>query len=351
MATTHTVKIGGSDSGVVGQIALGLMMLTWTRDPVPKEQAFEAIKTAIDSLPRGVKMFLNSGEFYANDLGPGNLELLADFFASYPGYADKVFLSVKGGAQDHSLNADSSPENLRRSVDAINAALAGHKKLDLFEPARLDPKYTVEEIVETLAGLVKEGKFDYIGLSEVSAATVRKAHAVHPIAAVEIEVSPWSYEEETKKVIAATGELGIALVAYSPLGRGFLTGQIKSRADIPEGDIRHMFERFSDENIANNLKMVEALKAKADEKGITVAQLCLAWIGALGPHLIPIPGSSKKSRVLENLAAGMVDLSSDDLAAINDIVEKYEVAGHRYFSTSKDSQSKEDKDKSLHLWS
>jgi len=311
-----------------------LMMLTWTANPVPYEQAFEAIKAGIDSLPPGVKMFLNSGEFYANDFGPANLDLIAAFFEKHPDYADKTFLSVKGGLAEGGLAPDSSPENLRRSVDNINKHLKGFKKLDLFESARVDPKIPVEEAVKTLAELVKEGKFKYIGLSECSAETLKRANAIHPIAAVEIEVSPWSYEEETKKVIAVAKDLGIAVVAYAPLGRGFLTGKIKSRADLDENDPRLRYDRFSEENIQHNVKIVEGLTEIAERKAISPAQLSLAWVRYLGSHVIPIPGSSHKSRVLENLASVNITLSHDELNEIHAILKRHQVHGDRYYGAN-----------------
>jgi pyridoxine 4-dehydrogenase len=173
------------------------MMMTWKPTQVPDEEAFAAIKAGIDSLPSGVKMFLNSGEwtliwyrqtwelthvtsgeFYGQDLGTANLELVARFFEKYPEYADRTFLSVKGGFVPGQLAADGSRENLRRSVDAILKALRGTKRLDLFQPARRDPNYEIEQYAEVLNEMVKEGKFDYIGLSEVRAETIRRAHKV-----------------------------------------------------------------------------------------------------------------------------------------------------------------------------
>ncbi|KAH9842658.1 aldo/keto reductase [Rhodofomes roseus] len=333
MPINNTAKLGGTASDeTVAKVGHGLMMMTWRGSGVvPDEQCFEAIKAGIDALPPGTKALLNSGEFYANDLGTGNLELLARFFDKHPGYADKTFLSVKGGRSAQGLGPDGSPENLRRSVDSINAALRGTKKLDLFESARVDHNVPVEESIKALAGLIKEGKFDHIGLSECSAATLRRAHAVHPIAAVEIEVSPWSYEEETKKVIAASKELGISVVAYSPLGRGFLTGAIKSVDDLPENDMRRRFTRFGEEYMKHNLALVDALQAIAAKKGCTPGQLSIAWVGSLGEHVIPLPGSSKKERTLENLAGGDVVLTEADLAEINAVLEKHEVKGDRYF--------------------
>ncbi|KAF9647598.1 Aldo/keto reductase [Thelephora ganbajun] len=334
-AEAHTVHVGTLASGVtVNQVAHGLMMFTWTANPVSYEQAFETIKAGIDSLPPGTKMLLNSGEFYANDHGPANLDLLAAFFEKYPDYADKTFLSVKGGLAEGGLSPDSSPKNLRRSVDNIIKHLAGFKKLDLFESARVDPKVPIEDAVRTLAELVKEDKFDYIGLSECSAETLKRANAVHPIAAVEIEVSPWSYEEETKKVIATAKDLGVAVVAYAPLGRGFLTGRIKSRADLDKNDPRLRYERFSEENIQHNVKIVEGLTEIAGRKGISPAQLCLAWIRYLGSHVIPIPGSSHKSRTLENLASVNVTLSQDELDEIHTILKRHQVHGDRYYGAN-----------------
>ncbi|CCM02342.1 uncharacterized protein FIBRA_04436 [Fibroporia radiculosa] len=308
--------------------------------PAPDEECFEAIKAGIDALPPGVKMFLNSGEFYGPEFSTGNLELVARFFDKYPEYVDRTFISVKGGLKARALEPDSSPENLRRSVDTINAALRGTKRLDLFQCARVDKKVPIEETIKVLAEFIKEGKLDHIGMSECSAATLRRAHAVHPITAVEIEVSPWSYEEETKKVIATAGELGISVIAYSPLGRGFLTGTIKSLDDLTENDARRRFTRFAEENFKQNLVFVDAIKALAEKKQITPAQLCIAWVGSLGAHVIPLPGSSHKTRTLENLAGGDVELTETDRAEILNIISTYEVKGDRYFGNPQ----------AAHLW-
>ncbi|KAI9460517.1 NADP-dependent oxidoreductase domain-containing protein, partial [Lactarius psammicola] len=209
--------------------------------PVPDEEAFAAIKAGVDALPSGAKMFLNSAEFYGQGFSTTNLELLARFFDKYPDYADRTFLSVKGGMLPGQIVSDGSRENLRRSP------CAEPRGLDLFQPARCDPNYEIEQYAESLNEMVKEGKFDYIGLSEVSAETVRRAHKVMPVAAVEIEVSLQVYEQQTKDVIAACKELSIAVIAYSPLGLGLLTGHIKSRLDLDEGDYRRSFSRFQDE--------------------------------------------------------------------------------------------------------
>ncbi|KAJ7233756.1 aldo/keto reductase [Mycena rebaudengoi] len=334
----QSTKLGGTASNVtVARVAHGLMTMTWIPKPVPEEQCFEAIKAGIDALPTGVKAYLNSSEFYAMDHGPLNLELLSRFYAKYPEYADKTFLSVKGALIRKVLAPDSSAENLRESVDNIQRVLGSIKKLDLFQPARVDSRYAIEDTMKILSVMVKEGKFAHIGLSECNADTLRRAHAIHPVTAVEIEISLFSYEEQTKRVLATSAELGISVLAYSPLGRGILTGQV----NIDEGDMRNNMTRFKEENLKHNFIIVDALEAIAKTKGITVGQLCIAWVSALGPNVIPLPGSSKASRTLENLEAGDVVLSAADVKEMNDVVEKYGVKGDRWFGVPEGQ---------LHLW-
>ncbi|GJE90855.1 aldo/keto reductase [Phanerochaete sordida] len=344
MTVQTTTTLGGTASHIqVGKVAHGLMMMTWTPNPVPDEICFEAIKAGVDAMPAGVKMLLNSGEFYAQDFGTANLELVARFFEKYPEYADRVFLSVKGGGKRTGMPMpDSSPENLRASVENINRVLRGTKKLDLFECARVDHNYPVEETTAVLAGLVKEGLFDHIGMSECSAESLRKGNSVHPIAAVEIEVSPWSIEPETKKVLEAAEELGIAVVAYSPLGRGFLTGEIKKFEDIPEGDMRRRFTRFNNPEIfKHNLTLVDKLKEIAAKKGVTPARLSIAFVASLGERVIPLPGSSNAKRTLENTYSADTKLTKDELDAIWGIINSYEVKGDRYYGADP---------KVMHLW-
>ncbi|KAI0831436.1 aldo/keto reductase [Trametes gibbosa] len=344
MAVVNTIKLGGTASDVtVAKVAHGLMMMTW-RDPnvpLPDEEAFECIKAGVDALPPGVKMFINSGEFYGPNYSTANLELLSRFFNKYPEYADRTFLSVKGGVANG--GPDASPENLRRSIDNINAVLGGVKRMDLFESARVDQRVPIEDAIRTLAQLKEEGKIGHIGMSECSAATLRRAHAVHPIAAVEIEVSLWSYEEETKKVIETAEELGITVVAYSPLGRGFLTGAIKDpKKDLAPGDMRQKFTRFQEDNFKHNMAIVDAIKAIAEKKGVTPAQLSIAWVASLGAHLLPLPGSCNKKRNLENIAAGDIVLTEAELAEIAAALTTHTIKGGRYV---------DDVDpKVLHLW-
>ncbi|KIP02541.1 hypothetical protein PHLGIDRAFT_291020 [Phlebiopsis gigantea 11061_1 CR5-6] len=333
MTVQSVTTLGGTASHVkVGKVAHGVMMMTWTPKPVPDDIAFEAIKAGIDSMPSGVRMYISSCEFFSLAYDTANLELLARFFEKYPGYADRVFLAVHGGSQLGSLKIDASPENLRRSITNINAALRGTKRVDLFQCGRVDQSYPIWETIGLLKGFIAEGLFDHIGMTECSAATVRRAHAVHPITAVEIEVSPWSMESETKKVLATAQELDIAVIAYSPLGRGFLTGQIKSFDDIPEGDLRRRLTRFCDpECFKANLALVDALTALAAKKSSTPSKLCIAFVASLGPKVIPIPGSSSAMRTLENTYAADEYFAPEELAEIWKIIDEYEVKGDRYF--------------------
>lgn len=283
-----------------------------------------------DRLPSGPARA--AGEFYGQPDPTLGLQLLARFFAKHPEYQDKVFLSVKGGIRPD-FTADGSLDGLRKSVTNINAILASHgaiKKQDLFECARLDKETGIEQVIRNLEILKKEGHFTHIGVSELSAATLRKGAAVGKIDAAEFEFSPWALDPASNGILDACKELGIAAVAYSPLGRGFLTGSIKSRADIPEGDMRLHFERFSEENFGENLKLVDDLAAFAQSKAISPAQLALAWSLAQWEGIIPIPGSTRLEGVEEALGAVKVELSMDDLDKIQAILDKHVIKGGRY---------------------
>ncbi|KAL5498123.1 hypothetical protein ACEPAH_2253 [Sanghuangporus vaninii] len=337
-----TTKLASGDKSItVGKVGHGLMHMTWIPTPVSDEEAFEAIKTSLDSVPPGTKMVLNSGEFYGVNPPEANLELLARFFEKFPNYTEKAFLSVKGGVNFERHVPDSSPENLKRSVDNILTKLRGTKRLDLFECARVDKNYPIEDTVKVLSGFVAEGKFDYIGLSESKASTVRRANAVHPIAGVEIEVSPWSYDAPVKEVISTCEELGIIVFAYSPLGRGFLSGKYKSTQDLEDGDMRKHMARVQQDNFKHNAAIIDGVQAIAKQKGVSPAQFCIAWVSALGPYVVPIPGSSRKQRTEENCAAADVELSSTDVDAVKKLLDDHPVQGGRYGPG---------KDEAWHLW-
>ncbi|KAH7923876.1 Aldo/keto reductase [Leucogyrophana mollusca] len=331
--TRPTVSLGVGPDGKeirVDKIGLGLMLMTWRTTPIPDEQCFAAIKAGIDALDDGVKLFINGGEFYGYNLATTNLEMIQRFFDKYPEYADRTFLSVKGGLKLDQLQPDGSPANLERSVSNIIDKLGKNKRLDLFQPARVDTKVPVKEAIGTLSDLTKKLGFDHIGMSECKASSLETGNSVHHITAVEIEVSPWSYEDETKRVIEAARKAGTAVIAYSPLGGGFLTGQIKSHADLPEDDFRRRLPRYQEENMKHNMAIVDGLSAIAKRKGITPAQLCIAWVSSLGDHVIPLPGSSLDTRTLENIAAGDVVLTKEEQEEIEKVLEVNAVKGARY---------------------
>ncbi|KAG8894467.1 hypothetical protein FRB99_001248 [Tulasnella sp. 403] len=335
-SNTGSVQLGGTASNIpIYRIGLGLMFLTMTPQPVPDEVAFEAIKTAFGCVPEGQKLLLNSAEFYGRPPKmTGNLELLARFFTKYPELADRAILAVKGAINPALWKPDNSPAGLRRSVEICLEALDGKKKIDIFQPGRVgrvDPDYPIEDTIKELKALVDEGKFDHIGLSETKAETVRRAHAVHPIAVVEVEVSPWAYEQRTKDVIETTRELRIPILAYSPLGMGFLTGKIK-REELPVGDPRTHFPKWDAENASRNQGIVDILSAAAKTRNMSTAQYCLAWVASLGPHVVPIPGSGKVERVKENFGAGEVYLSAEEIEAVQKSVQEHGVHGGKPIS-------------------
>jgi pyridoxine 4-dehydrogenase len=280
------------------------------------------------ALAHGANLW-NGGELY----GPpeaNSLQLLATYFKQYPEDADKVVLCIKGGIG--SMGPDGSEEGVRRSVDNCLKLLEG-KKLDMFECARVDRRVPIEETIGVLATYVHEGKLGGISLSEVNAQTIRRAHKVHPICAVEIELSMWETSALTNGVAATCAELGIPVVAYSPLGHGFLTGDIKKLDDIPRDDMRRYLPRFSAENFPKNVELVEKIESIAKEKKCKPSQLALAWVRTLGekkgmPVFIPIPGATTEARVNENM--GVVNLSEKDMDEIEKILNSFIVRGHRY---------------------
>lgn len=228
----------------------------------------------------------------------------------------------------HGQGPKGDPAYIKKSVDASLYSL-GLDYIDLYYQHRPDPNIPIEETVGTMADLVKQGKIRYIGLSEAPAELIRRAHAVHPVTAVETEYSLWSREVEDE-VLPVLKELHIGLVPYSPLGRGFLTGQIKKFEDLPEDDYRRYYPRFQGENFAKNVEVVSLIEKLAAQKGCTPAQLSLAWLLAQCEQIVPIPGTKRLERVQENLGALQVTLSADDLAEIERISPKNVAAGSRF---------------------
>jgi aryl-alcohol dehydrogenase-like predicted oxidoreductase len=286
----------------------------------------EAIATIHRALELGVN-FLDTAEMY----GPyTNEELVGRAVA---GHRDEYVIATKFGVRleptdEGPVNRvlDGTPENVRRSAEA-SLGRPGTDRIDLYFQHRIDPETPIEETVGALAELVAEGKVLHIGLSEASTETIRRAHAVHPIAAVQTEYSMWTRDLEAE-ILPTLRELGIGLVAYSPLGRGFLARRFESPDELAPDDFRRIVPRWQGENFDRNLELVRAVEELAAEKGITAAQLALAWVLAQGDDVVPIPGTKRRSYLEQNVAASEVELSPDDLARIES--ELPEAVGDRY---------------------
>jgi len=223
---------------------------------------------------------------------------------------------------------DGSPENVRRACDGSLARLR-MQYIDLYYQHRVDPAVPIEETVGAMAELVEHGKVRYIGLSEASPETIRRAHAVHPITAVQSEYSLWTRDPEDG-VLDTLRELGIGLVAYSPLGRGFLTGQIRSVSDLPDDDWRRTNPRFQEDALRKNLQLADRVRGLAARRGVTPAQLALAWVMAKGDDVVPIPGTKSPRRLEENAAAAEIELSAQDVEELDAAIAADDVAGDRY---------------------
>ncbi|TDZ30513.1 Pyridoxal reductase [Colletotrichum spinosum] len=319
------VQLNGKE---VGPIGYGLMGFTWRKQPVPDDQAFEAMRTAL----KNGKVFWNAGEFYGTK-DHNSMTLLERYFAKYPEDADKVVLSFKGAADVETIHPDNSPDGVRRSLDNIIAQLKGRKKVDLFECARRDgtPFDVTFGVIQK--EYIDTGKVGGICLSEVSAASIHDAVKHAKIAGVEVELSLFSTDVLHNGIAAACAEHNIPLIAYSPIGRGLLTGQIKKPEDIPDGDFRHHMPRFQPGNFDINLKLVKQVEDLAAKKGVTSAQLALGWVVALSkrsgmPEIIPIPGATTVARVEEN--AKLIQLTEQEMDEIDTTLAQFEVAGGRY---------------------
>jgi aryl-alcohol dehydrogenase-like predicted oxidoreductase len=286
----------------------------------------ESIATIHRALDLGIN-FIDTADIY----GPYTNERLVG--AAIRGRRDAVVLATKFGnvrsADGEFIGIDGSPEYLRRSCDASLERL-GVDVIDLYYQHRVDRKVPIEETVGAMAELVRAGKVRFLGLSEAAAATVRRAHAVHPIAALQSEYSLWTRDAEDHEVLATCRELGVTFVAYSPLGRGFLTGRFQSPADLAPDDFRRNHPRFQGDNFERNLVLVRKIEDIAAKKRCTAAQLALAWLLAQDEHVVPIPGSKRRSRLEENAAAVDVEMTSEDVAELDRIAPKGVAAGLRY---------------------
>ncbi|ELS24884.1 aldo/keto reductase [Metapseudomonas furukawaii] len=236
----------------------------------------------------------------------------------------------RSGASSSSRRINNTPSYIRASCEGSLKRL-GVDRIDLYYIHRVDPEVNIEDTMGCLAELVREGKIAHVGLCEVSAKTLERAHRVHPVAALQTEYSLWSREVE-QDILPTANKLGIGFVAYSPLGRGFLTGRLKSRSDLAVGDFRLSNPRFEEQNLSHNLRLLESIQHVAENYGVTRGQVALAWLLAQGPCIVPIPGTRRSSYLQENLGALTVSLSSEDLKFLGEAMTSTEVRGARYGS-------------------
>jgi aryl-alcohol dehydrogenase-like predicted oxidoreductase len=305
----------------VNRIGLGCMGMSEFYGSFNERESINTLHKAIDL---GVNFF-DTADMY----GWGANERLLG--KAFKGQLDKVILATKfavmRGPNGEFLGLNGKPEYIRQACEQSIQNM-GIESIDLYYMHRQDPKVEIEEIVGAMSDLVKQGKVKHLGLSEVNAETLRRAHAVYPITALQTEYSLWSREPE-QEIFNVCKELGITFVAYSPLGRGFLTGAIKSRADLETSDWRLTLPRFTDEAISENLKFVEVIDKIAQSKKVSKAQIALAWVLSQNDEIVSIPGTRKVHRLEENLGAFTVELTKTDLAVIQRSMPS-ETYGNRY---------------------
>ncbi len=312
----------GKDGPEVSAIGLGCMGMSEFYAGGSREESLATIHHALD---RGVS-FLDTADMYG---WGANEELVGHAIRERRG---EVFLATKfgnvRGPNGEFLGVRGDPDYVRSACEASLERL-GVEKIDLYYQHRVDTNVPIEDTVGAMSRLVEQGKVRFLGLSEAAPDTIRKAHSTHRITAVQTELSLWSRDAE-EEVIPTVRELGIGYVAYSPLGRGFLSGRFKSPGDFPEGDFRRNHPRFQGENFGRNVRLVEEVEAMAREKGCTAAQLALAWVLAQGEDIVPIPGTKHRKYLDENIAALDVKLSAAELARLEAILPPGAAAGERY---------------------
>lgn len=313
----------GKDGPEVSAMGLGCMGMSEFYGPAGEAESVATIRRALDL---GID-FLDTSDIY----GLGHNEILVG--RTIRSVRDRVFLATKFGilrGQDGSWKGVcGKPEYVRSACEASLRRL-GTDVIDLYYLHRVDPETPIEETVGAMAELIRQGKVRHLGLSESAAGTIRRAHAVHPIAAVQSEYSLWTRDPEENGALSVCRELGIGFVPYSPLGRGFFSGRVRSVSDLSESDFRRRSPRFQEGNLEKNLLLLEAFERIAREKGCSPAQLALAWVLSRGKDIVPIPGTKRRERLEENAAAISVVLSPMDLARIDDAVPPDAVAGARY---------------------
>jgi aryl-alcohol dehydrogenase-like predicted oxidoreductase len=311
---TRLLGVSGIEVSAVGLGCMSMSQSYGIPDPA------EAEATLLRALDVGVTFFDT-----ANAYGDGhNEELVGRVLAPH---RSRIVLATKFGIIRESPGVDGDPANVAGYCDASLARL-GVDVIDLYYLHRVDARVPIEETVGAMAALVAAGKVRALGLSEVSSETLRRAHGVHPITAVQSEYSLWTRDVE-KKLLGTCDELGVAFVPFSPLGRGFFTGTV-TEPSFGKGDMRKNFPRFAEENFAQNQRLLDGVRAVADEVGATPGQLALAWLLAKGPHVVPIPGTKRPERVAENAGAADVVLGEAQVAGLDELFEPDNVAGERY---------------------
>ncbi|WP_222266361.1 aldo/keto reductase [Modestobacter marinus] len=322
LPTVPRRTLGGLEVSALGLGCMGMSQMYGAAD---RSESLATIHRALDL---GVT-FLDTSDVY----GEGhNEELVGEAIA---GRRDEVQLATKFSLthrEGGGMTIDGRPENVRACVEASLRRL-GVEVIDLYYQHRVDPRVPIEDTVGTMAELVQQGKVRYLGLSEASAASIRRAVAVHPIAALQSEWSLWTRDLEGE-VLGVAREHGIGIVPFSPLGRGFLTGAINSQDDFAEDDWRRTHPRFTGEAFTANLRLVDAVRALAEEKGVTPGQLALAWVLAQGEDVVPIPGTKRRSYLEENVGAAGVALTAEDLARLGEIAPPGVAEGGRYADAS-----------------
>lgn len=313
----------GKDGPQVSALGLGCMGMSFPYGPTDEQESLQVLRRYLELGGN----FLDTAEIY----GPyKNEELLGRFLREVP--RKSVLVATKFGFRIDPggiRNADSSPENVRRACDGSLKRL-GIETIDLYYQHRVDPQVPIEETVGAMAKLVSEGKVRMLGLSEAGPETLRRAMKIHPIATLRSEYSLWSREVEVNGVLATCRELGITFVPYSPLGRGFLTGAIQKLEDLDPSDWRRTNPRFGEKALQENLKLVAAVKELAAEKGVTPAQLALAWVLGQGEDIVPIPGTKRVHYLEDNMGALQVNLTESDRKKIADRLAQIPAVGERY---------------------
>jgi aryl-alcohol dehydrogenase-like predicted oxidoreductase len=324
MLPTRTL---GTQGLTVSSLGLGIMGMSHAYGTAEDRDERESIATIHRAIELGCT-FLDTAEVY----GPyTNEELLARALKALPGGRGRVVIATKFGFRIESggsAGLDSRPEHIREAVEGSLRRLQTDY-IDLLYQHRVDPAVPIEDVVGTMAGLVREGKVRFLGLSEAGERTIRRAHAVHPISALQSEYSLWERNLEPE-IIPLLRELGIGLVPFAPLGRGFLTGAVKRAEEYPEGDWRRGDPRYQGENFDANMRAAASVREVAERKGVTSGQIALAWLLHKGSDIVPIPGTRRRSYLEENVGAADVTLTSQEMAALDAALAPEKVSGPRY---------------------